>query len=117
MVAAESDDSCQPGGLVQPGTDGNHPGDRDHVERGDQPEAAGGPFRQSHGNALGRWPEHDYHHQAASGYHRQGWPCRGGAGAMTPKMIGSKTLTTALMPTADVAPLTAASSTATARVT
>ena len=34
---------------------------------------------------------------------------------MTPKMIGSRTLTMALMPTAEVAPLTAASSTITAR--
>ena len=36
---------------------------------------------------------------------------------MTPKMIGSRTLIHALMPTAEVAPLTAASSTCTARVT
>jgi hypothetical protein len=36
---------------------------------------------------------------------------------MTPKIMGSRTLTMALMPTADVAPLTAASSTVTARVT
>jgi hypothetical protein len=36
---------------------------------------------------------------------------------MTPKMIGSRKLTMALVPTAEVALLTAASSTITARVT
>jgi hypothetical protein len=56
-------------------------------------------------------------HRARAQVQRQSWRCWGGVGAMTPKMIGSRTLTTALMPTAEVAPLTAASSTITARVT